>query len=486
MLGLASRTLGLAALSPVMGAARGEAALDRTRMAATTVAVTVGAATSSGQIVRGQAGLSYEKTKLGTPFFAEGNATLVGLFRGVGPSLLRLGGNSVDECVFLPDDTLQGNGSSAGAPLPLPTPGVITPSDLGRLRGFLDATGWQVLYGINLGQNTAARAALEARAAAQILGEHLVAFELGNEPDLFSANGLRAPTYRFEDYLAEWQSMQTAIRLAVPKALFGGPASSYDLHGFSLPLAKALGSGLALLSQHYYRANGEDATSTLELLLSPDPGLQGALTSLERAVREAGTALGYRYTEANSFYHGGRPGVSNSFGAALWAIEFLFETARGGALGVNFHGGGHTAGYTPIADDDLVALGPRPEYYAMRFVKEVGVGRLVRTEIEAGRLNLAAYAVRGPGESLSVVLLNKEPSRPARVILRFEENVSGAELLSFGAATLGEHEKILLAGSALGPDGSWNPPRLGFVSSGAPSHLEIDLAPASALLVRTR
>ncbi len=481
---MASRTLGLAALPPVLGSARGEAALERTRMAATTVVVTVRAATSSGQIVPGQAGLSYEKAKLGTPFFSESNATLVGLFRGVGPSLLRLGGNSVDECVFVPDGASLGNGSSAGAPLP--TPGVITPSDLERLRGFLDATGWQVLYGINLGQNTAARAALEARVAAQILGEHLVAFELGNEPDLFSANGLRAPTYRFEDYLAEWQGMQTAIRLAVPKALFSGPASSYDLHGFSLPLAKASGSGLALLSQHYYRANGEDATSTLELLLSPDPGLPGALTSLARAVSDAGTALGFRYTEANSFYHGGRPGVSNSFGAALWAIEFLFETARGGASGVNFHGGGHTAGYTPIADDDLVALGPRPEYYAMRFVKEVGVGRLVQTEIEAGRLNLAAYAVRGAGASLSVVLLNKEPSRAARAILRFDENVSGAELLSFGAATLGEHEKILLAGAALGQDGSWNPPRLGSVSSAAPRHLEIDLAPASALLVRTR
>ncbi len=94
--------------------------------------------------------------------------------------------------------------------------------------------------------------------------------------------------------------------------------------------------------------------------------------------------------------------------------------------------------------------------------------------------------MRGAGASLSVVLLNKEPSRAARAILRFDENVSGAELLSFGAATLGEHEKILLAGAALGQDGSWNPPRLGSVSSAAPRHLEIDLAPASALLVRTR
>jgi hypothetical protein len=483
MLGLASHTLGLAALPPVLAAARGETALDRSGRAATTVEVTVRAAAGSGQIVRGQAGLSYEKAKLGTPFFAVGNATLVGLFRGVGPSLLRLGGNSVDECVFVPRHAFQGDGNSAGAPLP--TPGVITPSDLERLRGFLDATGWQVLYGINLGQNTAARAAEEARAAARILGEHLVAFELGNEPDLFSANGLRAPTYGFADYLAEWQAMQTAIRLAVPKALFSGPASSYDLHGFSLPLAKALGRGLALLSQHYYRADGEDATSTLELLLSPDPGLPGALTSLASAVSDAGTALGFRYTEANSFYHGGRPGVSNSFGAALWAIDFLFETARGGASGVNFHGGGHTAGYTPIADDDLVALGPRPEYYAMRFVKEVGLGRLAQTEIEAGRHNLAAYAVHGAAESLSVVLLNKEPWLPARASLSFEQNVSGAELLSFGAASLGEHEKILLAGAALGNDGSWNPPRLRSVSSDAPCHLEIDLAPASALLVRT-
>ena len=84
----------------------------------------------------------------------------------------------------------------------------------------------------------------------------------------------------------------------------------------------------------------EAATSTIDLLLSPDPDLAQILTALKEAASTNQITRGYRMAEANSFYNGGAPGISDAFGTALWALEFCFTLAENGATGVNFHGGG--------------------------------------------------------------------------------------------------------------------------------------------------
>ena len=98
-------------------------------------------------------------------------------------------------------------------------------------------------------------------------------------------------------------------------------------------------------------ANGQATTSTIDLLLTPDTTLPPTLGKLAAAATASRIAQGYRLAEANSFYNGGAPNVSDAFGSALWAIDFLFTNAANGSSGVNFHGGGQGTGYTPIADD---------------------------------------------------------------------------------------------------------------------------------------
>jgi hypothetical protein len=61
------------------------------------------------------------------------------------------------------------------------------PSDVSDLAGFLQATGWQVIYGINLKTNTPANAASEAQYAATALDSSLLAFEIGNEPNEYTS-----------------------------------------------------------------------------------------------------------------------------------------------------------------------------------------------------------------------------------------------------------------------------------------------------------
>src|SRR5271166_4488336 len=116
----------------------------------------------------GFAGLSYEKGQMANSFFSPQNANAIGLFKLIGPSLLRIGGNSVDKTTWTPS----GKGRTSGQ---------VAPSDIDALAGFLKATGWQVLYGTNLAQSTPARAAAEIAYAGQSLGSSLYGIEIGNE-----------------------------------------------------------------------------------------------------------------------------------------------------------------------------------------------------------------------------------------------------------------------------------------------------------------
>lgn len=57
----------------------------------------------------------------------------------------------------------------------------------------------------------------------------------------------------------------------------------------------------------------------------------------QKAVNDLG--LGLRITETNSATDGGKEGLSEVFGAALWTADVALEFARAGATGVHMHWG---------------------------------------------------------------------------------------------------------------------------------------------------
>src|SRR5260370_16986116 len=77
----------------------------------------------------------------------------------------------------------------------------------------------------------------------------------------------------------------------------------------------------------------------------------------------AGSGLKVRMAESNSVYEGGKPGISDTLGAALWGVDVMFTLADARWLGINFHGGRNH--YTPIAQTSTGAFDPKPLYYAM-------------------------------------------------------------------------------------------------------------------------
>ena len=120
-------------------------------------------------------GLSYEKIAMSYSYFHPSNRDLIALFRCLGNGVLRIGGGSVDHVLWM----ATGSGTHAQ----------VTPANIEALAGFLRATGWMCLYGVNLATSTPALAAEEVAYAVATLGPSLLGIEIGNEPDGYGLAG---------------------------------------------------------------------------------------------------------------------------------------------------------------------------------------------------------------------------------------------------------------------------------------------------------
>ena len=424
--------------------------------------------TINGAVLPGLAGLSYEKSKLSMSFFTAANANLIGCFRRLGTGLLRVGGNSVDKTIWTP------NGAAA-------TSGQVSPADVRALAAFLQSTGWQVIYGINLGTGTPAAAAAEAMYAANAFGTSLYGFEIGNECDQYVSKGIRSATYDLSDFIVEWSAYAAAIRQNVPNAPLTGPASAANFASWTVPFASSEAAEIKLLTQHYYRGNGASAASTMSLLLAADPSLLNELSQLQNVAASGRIPNRYRLTEANSFYGGGAPNISNAYGSALWAIDFLLINAQLGSAGVNFHGGGG-ASYSPIDDTGTAVLEVMPVYYGMLFVDQIAPSPMYGVGVSTSLL-LTAYAVAGADGATYLAIVNKDAANTAVTAIDLGASGSSATPLVLSGSALSALTGTTLGGAAIAPDGTWSPsPGQPIAVSG--TALTVDVAPASAVLLK--
>lgn len=439
-------------------------------------------ATATGSIGPAFAGLSYEKSSLYEPLFTPANADLIGLFKRLGTSVLRIGGNSVDRNVWTPN----GAGQTAGQ---------IAPSDVVSVAAFVKATGWQCLYGINLGGSasgatTPALAAAEVAYAAQQFGSSLLGIEIGNECDLYGDSGnYYAGNWSLAQFESLWGLYRTAILATTPGVPITGPADAGSESSWTVPFGEAVTkSEIILLTQHYYRANGALPTSTAAYLITPDPTLVGDQATLESGAKAIG--IPYRMSECNSFYNGGASGVSDSYASSLWVIDYLFNCAQGGAAGVNFHGGGNSSGYTPIADSSGTVVGARPEYYGILFFTLAGQGTLYTAQLSAGSLNATAYAVKTAAGGLNLIVNNKDPTQNLQLTAMLPQTANTASLLSLTQLTSGATAPSLSAtsgvtiqGASVNPDGSFSPSAAFTLASGS-SQITCYVPALSAVLIQ--
>jgi hypothetical protein len=415
-------------------------------------------------------GLSYESAVLASPaYLSPANVSVSGLIRGFGRGgVLRLGGNSSE-------DTFWGGPRDGNDGI------VITPAAIDALAALLDAIDWRLIYGLNLARGSPEAAAEEAAYVARAAGTRLLAYEIGNEPDGFrSWRGVRPRTYGFGAFLAEWQRFRTAIVARLPGARFAGPAIA-NQQKWVRPFIEAAGDSLALVTRHYY-ADGPAHAPHLSLarLLGAAQNLEPILMEMRSITESYG--LPFRIEETNSIYMEGQPGLSDTFAAALWGVELMFQVAEAGGRGVNFHTGDAKA-YTPIGVGEGGRHVARPLYYGMLMFKEATRGAvLVPARLAAPGLNMAAYATRVPDGPLNVCLINKDLEKGARVEIEAGREFVSTSLLRLTAPSAGARTDVTLGGSAVDDFGHWLPGPLEVFPWRRDSFVEIPSA--SAVIVR--
>ena len=360
------------------------------------------------------------------------NRSFISLVRRLGTKgVIRIGGNSSDRPSLRMGLT-------------------IDRTHIEHLAAFLSATGWQLIYGLDLGSGKAEQAAAEAEMVAQIVGPKLLAFQFGNEPDGFRVD-IRKSDYNAVDYIAEWREFLKALRTRVPGAPLAGPDIAFDTSWLA-PFIHTFGSEVAFLTCHYYSEGPASSSAvTMERMLGSGEALAKIIDSV--AGYTAGSGLKVRMAESNSVYEGGKPGISDTLGAALWGVDVMFTLAEARWLGINFHGGANH--YTPIVQTSGGAFEPKPLYYAMLLFAYAGRGSLVPIHTLGMRPWLRAFAVRGTGGQHRVILVNTNLAQNEHV--RLATKGQRASILRLTAHSAESKSGLTFGGASVGPNGDWAP-----------------------------
>ena len=432
-------------------------------------------------------GFSYEKSTLAGNHFNPTNSVMVNLFRNLGNGVLRLGGNLVEFTHWSRTSTERL--SSEKEPTKI-NPQTLGPLELDKLYAFAKQSGWRVVHGLNLGANDPAMAADEAAYAMQVGGPAVLAFEIGNEPDLYLRNWptrppLRPAGYEYAQYRQEVETYDRAILNRTPHAPLAGPATAKNSQWFPDFVADSK-TCIVLATSHFYPlwAGEKDPQgakfASVENLLSPktEQVWMPFIKKNQKAASAAG--IPFRLGECNSASGGGVTGVSDSFAAALWGADFLFDTAERGLAGINFHSGFKAGGYTPFyyRDNHYHA---NPIYYSMLLFHQAARGRVVPVAFQTP-INLTVHAMIGDDHKLRVVLLNKDMVHPVVAVVAPGSACAKAEVIRLTAPSLTSNNGVTLAGSAVDDDGTWTP-QPGEPVQAVNGRFEVALPAASAALL---
>ena len=391
--------------------------------AQTTVGVRIDPQNPGAEIPADFVGLSFEMQRVladtnGYHFFSPGNRRLIATFKTLGIKDLRVGGNTADR----------------------PTLPVPSEADVDNLFAFAKAAGVKVIYTLRLNQGSLDGAVKMANYISSRYQGELDCFAIGNEPNVFSTN--------YDVYVAEWKRFATQITAPSnsPGAKFCGPSVSPGHEKWSAQFATELaGSGwLKFISQHDYPGGdarrSTNAAITRDKILAPAMDDHYAKFAANFVPTILSNGLAYRFEEANSLYDGGAPDASDTFAAALWALNYQWWWAAHGMSGINFHTGDKVAARDEnkpcrYASFWTVTNGynVHPIGYAEKMFSLGSGGRILPVEVVSATVpreeinpNVTAHAVLGNDKNIYVTLINQTHGNSA-TNLTVALGVKGAE-----------------------------------------------------------
>jgi len=448
------------------------------------ISLSVDGATKLAKLPADYMGLSYESGQLVYPdFFSAVNKRLVEIFRTLSPAgVLRLGGNLSE---FTQWSEIEPTTAPEPGGLVGPDPGhreprtfTITPNAIRNLRGFLDATGWRCIYGLNLGGGTVEQALAEGGFVAKTLGPKLICVQFGNEPDLFMHRDQADKPWTYEEFIAKWKTFRVAFHEKLPEVVVAGPDTAFN-QKWVKQFVRDVPQEVMLLTSHYYpEGPPNDPKMNIDLLLHPGARFESMCREAVESAKTVG--LPFRMAEGNSCYNAGKQGVSDTFASALWAGDYCLQMAAMGCVGVNLHGGA-IGYYSPITGSLKTGFVVRPEYYGLLMAQQFAGHTLHPVSFDAQGVNLTAYAAGDAGATRLIAIFNKD-ARNAEITLPANLSYVRGSVERLAAPSIDSKAGVMFAGAVVG-DGPYHP-RLGERLKPHRGTLSVHVPGYSAALIR--
>lgn len=347
------------------------------------------------------------------------------------PPPIRVGGNTADQTYL--HDTLPTGNDSVAIPAPITAKQFnITPNWYDSWANYFPPDT-DFIYTLNLAVNDSAWSNAVAQAAAvhTALGSKLKLFELGNEIDHFINKGWRSASWGVSAYISQFRNLTGQIvtsewysstaeseRPKFQAGVFADPPwvpdQQDEIDDFSIANLTQNGEGgiverpqdrriIGSYATHLYPQSTCDTKRWLRMrldLLSNHSVLWLNVSQYipqVAAADKAGAPL--VMGETNSVSCSGKSGISDTFGAALWGVDYVLLNAAIGIRKTYFHLGARSeySAFTPRGyelKNETLQPGIRAGWYGHYFVAKV-----VAPPEENRNLSLSIAALPGANSS---------------------------------------------------------------------------------------
>jgi hypothetical protein len=269
----------------------------------------------------------------------------------------------------------------------------------------------------------------------RIIGDRMLGFQMGNEPDLYVGHGHRTAPYGPFDYFGQFGDAIEKVRAnsqitfknnLIGPSLASGPGGWAPSQIWETPFLDTYKDVLKYVAMEHYPTDNcaaqfggpndpgvKTPQNELAAFLNHKMGQSIVQPYWDSTARAQAIGKPMLMFETNTASCGGFAGISNSFVAALWAVDYGLQLAYGNFSGANLHVGGQNVFYNPFTPPPTNQTGFHqwtigPIYYGMLIIAEA-IGKSGATQVVdmfPTSEYQPGYAIYENGKPTKVALIN--------------------------------------------------------------------------------